>query len=134
MNAKSGKTLTKVLKVSCKTLMSFYVRLHGADSKEKVTLDFLLPAGIEIPRVTLTGTKEECGEVLRHFTLRVVTIPLDVMGHSFDVFIGTTLEHFGLRHHEEKNKDILSKFRNRQRKKIEGKQGEVGEESGFKAP
>jgi hypothetical protein len=87
--------------MSCETLMNYYKRLHGADSDVKVTLDLLLPCrsndakGAKFPNFTLKGTKEERKEALDHFDLRVVTIPLDVMGHCFDRTVGASLEKYG---------------------------------------
>jgi hypothetical protein len=55
----------------------------------------LPPASFKAPRLTLTGSKEAHKEVSRHFKMRVVTIPLDLMGHYFDDTIGVALRHFG---------------------------------------
>ena len=92
INAKVGKEL----EIKCSTLMNFRKRVLGEGSKkDKVTLDLLLPEGTEPRGLTLKGDKAARQEVLRHFELRFVTIPKELMGRAFDETVAGALGHYG---------------------------------------
>jgi len=81
--------------MKCSTLMKFNERVHGEGPQDKVALGLLLPEGTEPRGLTLKGDKAAREDVLRHFKLRFVTIPNELMGRAFDENVAGAMGHYG---------------------------------------